>query len=254
VTPPEFIYGTAGLHRIAWRPARHNLLRVAYDAGFRAFDTAPMYGDGLAEVEIGEALRSDRARIALTTKFGVPISAYGAARPWTFYAERVLRIAFNRRAYRAAFDRRDWSAQQMRADLEASLRRLKTDHVERFCLHEPLDVIPAGVWNDLLAAAEELKRQGKIGAFGISGQQACMAELSTRPGIDFVQTRIGRFPDLAAFPGRIFAYGFHLQFRSSGQRDFNAFLKSDPAGGRASAYLLSSTKPASVAAYAPLFG
>jgi aryl-alcohol dehydrogenase-like predicted oxidoreductase len=250
----QYIFGTAGLHRIAWRPDRRALLDLAFDVGFRAFDTAPLYGNGLAEREIGETFRGRRAKIQITTKFGIPISPYGAARPWTFVAERAARIVLDRN-YRASFDRRDWSAAAMTEGLEASLRRLKTDHVDRFCLHEPLSPLPADVWQDLSAAADRLKQAGKILAFGVSGEAACIPDLAARPGIDFVQTRAGRIPSLpAGFNGAILVYGLYGQFRAGdGGGDFVQFLKDEHRIRGAAGVLLSSTKPAAVKAYAPLF-
>lgn len=227
------------------------MLRLAFETGFRDFDTAPLYGNGLAEAEIGATLGTVRRQIRLTTKFGIPVSLYGAARPWTFMGERALRMVLDP-GYRARFDRRDWSVRQMRSDLEGSLKRMRTDHVERFCLHEPLDLLPDGVWDDLASAAQDLKRAGKIGQFGISGEQPCMAALAVRPGLDFVQTRIGTA--LHGFDGPIFAYGLFGQFRASGQGDFNAYLRGGPGGPGVAAHLLSSTKPDAVKAYRPLFG
>jgi aryl-alcohol dehydrogenase-like predicted oxidoreductase len=250
---PEYIYGTAGLHRVGWGPSRRRLLRIAFDTGFRAFDTAPLYGNGLAECEIGAELSADRAQISITTKFGIPVSLYGAARPWTFTAERALRMTLDP-GYRASFAKRDWSVARMRADLEGSLRRMRTDYVDRFCLHEPLENIPAGVWDDLRGAADTLKREGKIRAFGLSGEQAVMAALVQRQGLDFVQMRIGALPAPGSFSGPVFAYGAYAAYRSSGKADFNAFLAAGPGGPAARAYLLSSIKPAAVAAYRPLFG
>lgn len=252
----KFIFGTAGLHRIAWRPSRQRLLQIAFEAGFRAFDTAPLYGNGLAESEIGASLSAHRSLIQLTTKFGIPVSLYGAARPWTFVAERAARMVLDR-GYRSSFDNRIWSTSQMRSDLEGSLRRLRTSHVERFCLHEPLGPLPQAVWADLAGAAADLKREGKILSFGISGEHACMAELSALPGIDFVQTRSNLAAQIAAnFAGTTLIYGLYGQFRASGATggDFLSYLKGPAIFERATGLVLSSTKPQSVHSYAALFG
>lgn len=251
---PAYIFGTAGLHRIVWNPARQRLLRLALDVGFRAFDTAPLYGNGLAEAALGQALGADRRRVALTTKFGIPVSAYGAARPWTFTAERAARMALDR-GYRASFDRRIWSVAQMRADLEGSLKRLKTGHVERFALHEPLDALPQTVWDDLCEAAANLKAQGKIAAFGISGEQPSIAGLAARPGIDFVQTRASLVSGIASvYRGPILTYGLYGQFqREAPAGDFIAYLKGFSVDRTLQGVLLSSTKHLAVSAYAPLF-
>jgi aryl-alcohol dehydrogenase-like predicted oxidoreductase len=230
-------------------------LDIAFEAGFRAFDAAPLYGNGLAEAAIGEALFRKRDQIQLTTKFGIPVSLYGETRPWTFVAERGLRMVLDR-GYRASFDRREWSVAQMRADLDGSLRRLRTDHVDRFCLHEPLAPLPGAVWDDLVGAADKLKREGKIREFGVSGEQPSAIALSAMPGVDFVQTRAGRVASIpAGFVGQILAFGLYAQFLAHGQgQSYADFLKGGGVDGRISAALLSSTKARAVAAYAPLFG
>lgn len=221
-----FSFGTAGLHRIAWRPSRHRLLRTAYEAGFRAFDTAPLYGNGLAELEIGAALGAVRDKIAITTKFGIPVKLYGARYPHLFTALRMAEMALDRN-YRASFDLRDWRAETMRGQVEASLKRLRTDHLDRLCLHEPLDLIPQSQWDDLMDMGQRLKTQGKIGKLGLSGSHACMAELVMRPGIEFVQTALGAVTRLAAQSGLpATAFGVFAAFMTAGEGlTFQNFLR-----------------------------
>src|SRR5262245_14677166 len=64
-------FGTSRLHYVRQRD-RQRLLGAAADLGFAHFDTAPVYGDGLAEVELGRFLRSQRDRFILATKYGIP--------------------------------------------------------------------------------------------------------------------------------------------------------------------------------------
>jgi hypothetical protein len=63
--------GTHALHRLFSSRARQNLLAAAYGRGLRYFDTAPSYGAGIAELELGRFAAARRARLVLATKFGI---------------------------------------------------------------------------------------------------------------------------------------------------------------------------------------
>lgn len=59
------------LYRALADEQAHATVRAAYDSGMRLFDTAPLYGYGLSEHRIGEALRwEDRESFVLSTKVG----------------------------------------------------------------------------------------------------------------------------------------------------------------------------------------
>jgi myo-inositol catabolism protein IolS len=47
------------------------LVQMAYEAGFRLFDTAPIYGFGLSEIRLGKALKSIRENVTIVSKSGV---------------------------------------------------------------------------------------------------------------------------------------------------------------------------------------
>lgn len=122
-----------------------DLLRRAFDLGVTFFDTADTYASGDAEVILREALGDHRDEIVIGTKFGYDIY------------NNPERPGQQERPH-------DWSPKYMRHALEESLRRLGTDHVDLYQLHNPrLDAIAAGdLWDELLRA----KEAGLIRAFG----------------------------------------------------------------------------------------
>jgi aryl-alcohol dehydrogenase-like predicted oxidoreductase len=91
----------------------------------------------------------------------------------------------------------DFSAASVKAALEGSLRRLQTDYVDLYFLHDvPLDVL-----NDdaLFSVLDELKRAGKIRQLGVSSNNAAVLERALkRAGVSVAQTAVnpGRPHDL----------------------------------------------------------
>ena len=126
------------------RTGTRAVIDAALDAGITFFDTADIYGgDGASERLIGEALDGRRDAIVLATKFGMPMGAEdGQPRGSRAYARRAL---------------------------EASLERLRTDHVDLFYYHEPDGVTPLA---ETLAALRELGDEGKLRAYGVSNVDA----------------------------------------------------------------------------------
>jgi aryl-alcohol dehydrogenase-like predicted oxidoreductase len=118
-----------------------DLMRKAFDLGVTYFDTADTYGDGKGETLLAEALGDKRDQIVIGTKFGYD---------WYNHKER-----------RGQQERpQDWSPQFVRFACEESLRRLGTDHIDVYQLHNPkMDAIQS---DDLFATLEDLKTEGKI--------------------------------------------------------------------------------------------
>jgi aryl-alcohol dehydrogenase-like predicted oxidoreductase len=129
-------------------------LNEAYDRGITFYDTASVYGDGHSEELIGECFESRRDQVVIATKAGITSSF---------------------RCY-------DFSEAGLRASLEGSLRRLRTDYVDLFQLHNAgSDVVSAHPHiGDLLS---RLREEGKIRAYGFStpGPQDALDLLET-PG------------------------------------------------------------------------
>jgi aryl-alcohol dehydrogenase-like predicted oxidoreductase len=126
-------------------------LHTAIDAGVTLIDTAPAYGTGHSERVIGQALAAlptrVRESVAVATKFG-------------------LRIDESRRTGGGNDVRRE----AIRAECEASLRRLGLDAVDLYQLHGGADTVAAA--EDVVATCEELLAEGKIRSFGTSQDDA----------------------------------------------------------------------------------
>ena len=121
------------------------LLRRAYDLGITFFDTADTYGQGKGETMLAEALGDVRDQIVIATKFG-----------YDFYNNPP------RQAQREL--PQDYSPKYVRFALEQSLKRLRTDHIDIYQLHNPrLTTIQS---DELFATLEDFQREGKIRAYG----------------------------------------------------------------------------------------
>jgi aryl-alcohol dehydrogenase-like predicted oxidoreductase len=116
------------------------LMRKAYEKGCTFFDTAEGYGAGENEELVGRALAPVRDEVVIATKFMI--------------LDRLSRAELR---------------QQIRAHLEASLRRLSTDPVELYYQHRVPDSIPV---EDVAEAMGELIEEGKILGWGQSQSRA----------------------------------------------------------------------------------
>ncbi|WP_214415884.1 aldo/keto reductase [Sphaerisporangium fuscum] len=120
------------------REAAATLLE-ALDSGVTMFDTGDFYGDGANEELVGRALAPHRDRVVLATKSGVRRTAEGLVPAG---APDYLRRA-----------------------CEASLRRLRTDHIDVYYLAR---IDPAVPVEESVGALADLVAQGKIGHIGLS--------------------------------------------------------------------------------------
>ena len=146
----------------AWGNQDHDecirTVHQALDAGINFVDTADMYSDGESEEIVGKALAGRRDEVVLASKFHNPMGSgpndRGNSRVWI-----------------------------MRA-VEASLRRLETDHLDLYQVHRPEEETDI---EETLAALTDLQRAGTIRAFGTStyaGWQLVQAQsVSERRGL-----------------------------------------------------------------------
>jgi len=118
-----------------------NLIRHALDLGVTHLDTADMYGHGHNEELVGQAIQDRRDKVFLATKFGVARSPEGQ------------------------FQRLDGSPIYLRQCCEASLRRLRTNHIDLFYLHR---VAPDTSIEETISAMAGLVQQGKVRFLGLS--------------------------------------------------------------------------------------
>lgn len=122
------------------------LLREAYDLGINFYDTADTYGDGKGETMLAAALGLVRDKIVIATKFG-----------YDFYNQSEERAGHRELP-------QDYSPKFVRFAVEQSLKRLNTDHIDVYQMHNPR--MSAVQSDELFALLEDLKREGKIRHYG----------------------------------------------------------------------------------------
>ncbi|WP_416905815.1 aldo/keto reductase [Micromonospora echinospora] len=132
---------------------------AALDAGINFFDTADIYGQpqGGSEEMLGAALRGRRDDVVLATKFGMDMHGMNGPDHGARGARRYVARA-----------------------VEASLRRLGTDHIDLYQMHEPDPGTPV---EETLAALDDLVRAGKVRYLGnsnFSGWQIADADWTAR--------------------------------------------------------------------------
>jgi aryl-alcohol dehydrogenase-like predicted oxidoreductase len=116
-------------------------VHAALDAGITLFDTADIYGGTLSEQFLGRALGARRQEVVVASKFG-------------------MRVDDARRGASPAY---------VRQALDDSLRRLGTDCIDLYQLHEPDPTVPIA---DTLGALNDLVRAGKVREIGCSNFSA----------------------------------------------------------------------------------
>ncbi|ABK51845.1 aldo/keto reductase [Acidothermus cellulolyticus 11B] len=126
------------------KDATARLVDAALDAGITLFDTADVYGaePGASEEILGDVLSGRRGQVVLATKFGKPMRGKVLPEP----------VARGSRRY-------------IRAAVEGSLRRLRTDYIDLYQMHEPDPRTPI---EETLQALHELVIEGKVRYIGSS--------------------------------------------------------------------------------------
>jgi aryl-alcohol dehydrogenase-like predicted oxidoreductase len=150
------------------------LLRRACDHGITFFDTADMYTQGESERLVGEAFRGNRDRVVIATKVGyvLPTQKQFINRIKPLVKPLVARLGLKSNQVPARVRRtvspQDFSAAYIVKAAEASLRRLRTDYIDVYQLHDPpIEVLERG---DFIAPLELLREQGKVRHWGIACQ------------------------------------------------------------------------------------
>ncbi|SDH81297.1 methylglyoxal reductase [Propionivibrio dicarboxylicus] len=147
----------------------------ARDLGVTLLDTAPAYGLGHSEEVVGKALTGRRGDYVLSTKCGLRWDIGEGA----FMMERDgVRIVRNSRP------------ESLAQEVEASLRRLKTDYIDIYIVHwQELPEFPCPI-ADTMGYLGELKRQGKIRAIGASNlSDAQFMEYVAAGQLDLIQEK-----------------------------------------------------------------
>ncbi|MCG8479525.1 MAG: aldo/keto reductase [Spirochaetales bacterium] len=155
------------------------ILGAAREEGINLIDTAECYGDHLSESLIGARLAHERDEWIVASKFG--------------------------HRYHGFQDRtRHWHAQDMREQLEASLRALRTDYIDVLQFHSPTDeeFVNEALWEQL----RRVKEEGKVRFVGLSvSKNDNLMQVERAPEahcetLQIIYNRIDREPEAEVFP------------------------------------------------------
>jgi aryl-alcohol dehydrogenase-like predicted oxidoreductase len=137
------VLGTMTFGDTVTKDVARQLVDTAMTAGVTHIDTANGYAGGESERILAEVLRDHRDAVTIATKAGIPHPDAGTHAPL--------------------------SAAGLRASLEGSLRRLGTDRVDLFYLHQPDRATPL---RETLSTVADLVAEQKVGALGVSNYAA----------------------------------------------------------------------------------
>jgi aryl-alcohol dehydrogenase-like predicted oxidoreductase len=203
----------------AWGNSDHDdsirIIHRALDAGINFVDTADVYSAGESEEIVGKALKGRRDDVVLATKFFVPMgedpNQRGGSRRWII------------------------------TEVENSLRRLGTDHIDLYQVHRPDPDVDV---EETLGALTDLVQQGKvryIGSSSYAGSQIVEAQWVAR------ERRLERFRTEQP-PYSLLVRGIELDVLPTAQRHGMGILTYSPlAGGWLSGNWTADTSPASPA-------
>ena len=125
-------------------------LQAAMDAGINLIDTAAVYGFGLSEELVGEAIKhKPRDEIVVISKCGLR---------WDIETQTLHAESEGKRIFRTH------AAESIVWELEQSLQRLRVDHIDAYLTHWPDPIVPV---EDLAATMESLVTAGKIRTWGM---------------------------------------------------------------------------------------
>ena len=144
----------------------------AFELGVTFFDTAANYGAGHSERLLAQAFKGRRDKVVIATKFGYHVDE--AAKTVVYYDDK---------------EEDSNVASRLRADVEASLKRLDTDYIDLYQLHVwGLTIERALEVRDVL---EDLVKLGKIRAYGWSTDRTdAIKAFSTLPNCSTVQQQL----------------------------------------------------------------
>lgn len=162
-------YGGWGAGIKGWRDVSEKKVResiiAAYKAGINFFDTAPIYGNGKSEEILGEELSSFRNEIFIASKCGLIQNESGVVEH-CLEPESIFR------------------------EIEATLKRLKTDYIDLYQIHFPDNKTPP---DKFFGAMNRLKQEKMIRNFGVSNFPLELLKQTKGAGYVSVQNRFNVF-------------------------------------------------------------
>ena len=147
-------------------------IEASIDAGISLIDTAPAYGLGRSEEIVGKAISGKRDKVVIATKCGLN---WHSGKGNYFFDQDGRPV------------HRYLGADGIAYEVEQSLRRLGTDHIDLYITHWQDPTTPIA---ETVAALEKLKAAGKIRAIGASNLSAKDLEHYVAVGqLDAIQER-----------------------------------------------------------------
>ncbi len=186
--PTKIGFGTAPLgnmYRDIPEQEALDTVEAAWQQGIRYFDAAPLYGAGLAEIRLGNALQHrPREEYVLSTKVGRLILDEVEDTAKRDLGEKGGLFEHglpNKIVY-------DYSADGTLRAIEASLKRLKTDRLDIVWIHDPAKDFHGDAWEDVFQVAmtgaaatlTRLREEGVIKAWGLGVNRVEPCEMALR--------------------------------------------------------------------------
>jgi D-threo-aldose 1-dehydrogenase len=217
----------AGLFKSVDISESDQLIHTALDNGMNYFDTAPLYGHGLAEERLGRILGSVTKPFVLQTKVGRVLNWVEKADPvpWFPDADPHIQPVF------------DYSADGIKRSLEDSLKRLGVDRIDIALMHDAENHIPQAI-NIAYTVLADLKRQGIIKAVGI-GINFCDAAVEIMKSVDLdIVLLAGRYTLLdQSAQNKLLPYALERKVDITIGGVFNSGVLADPKPGATFEYL-----------------
>jgi D-threo-aldose 1-dehydrogenase len=158
-----------------------DLINTSLSQGMNYFDTAPLYGHGMAETRLGRILKNVKEPYVLETKVGRVLKYVEKAEPMPWFPEADPHI-------QPVFD---YSRDGILKSFNDSLERLGVDHIDIALMHDAEDHIDEAI-NNAYPVLSDLKAQGMIKAIGI-GINFCDVAIKIMKAVDL---------DIALIAGR----------------------------------------------------
>jgi len=156
---PAIVFGAWAIGGWNWGgsddEAAMRAIQAGIDAGMNAIDTAPVYGFGHSEEVVGRAIAGRREQVLLLTKVGLRWDDPRGE----FYFKTADQLGKPREIWR------NGRPDAIAAEVEQSLRRLRTNYLDLVQIHWPDPTTPL---SDTLGALAQLVQQGKVRAIGVS--------------------------------------------------------------------------------------
>jgi D-threo-aldose 1-dehydrogenase len=217
----------AGLFKSVDVSDSDQLIHTALDNGMNYFDTAPLYGHGLAEERLGRILGTVTRPFVIETKVGRVLNWVEKADPvpWFPDADPHMQPVF------------DYSADGIKRSLDESLKRLGVDHIDIALMHEAENHIPQAI-NTAYPVLADLKRQGIIKAVGI-GINFCDAAVEIMKSVDLdIVLLAGRYTLLdQSAQNKLLPYALERKVDITIGGVFNSGVLADPKPGATFEYL-----------------